>query len=72
MKRKNDILKENVFVNEYGVEIIKRLIKSYKVLSTGFEFDIEYIYIETIDGQSCCFKPFKKLANAEKFCKDLF
>lgn len=74
MKRVEEILKKKEEINEYGVKTIKQLIKSYKKLESGREFDIEYIYTNKYENNAFGgeYKSFKKLANAEKYVEGIF
>lgn len=74
MRKVEEILKRKEETNEYGVVKIKQLIKSYKKLESGKEFDIEYIYTNKYANSSFGgeYKSFKKLANAEKYVEGIF
>ena len=74
MKKIEEVLKRKEEINEYGVKRIKQLIKSYKKLESGREFDVEYIYTNKYENSAFGgeYKSFKKLANAEKYIEGIF
>lgn len=74
MKKIEEILKRKEETNEYGVTRVKQLVKSYKLLASGKEFDVEYIYTDKYTNTPFGgeYKSFKKLVNAEKYIEELF
>ena len=74
MEKVEEILKRKEETNKCGITRITQLVKIYKVLPSGKEFDVEYVYTSknansTFGGES---KSFKKLANAEKYVEGIF
>lgn len=67
--KKERIIKENIKINENGVEIKRQLIEVYFQFTTGKERTDYYYLTEKINEQQFGYTKFKRLANAEKFIK---
>lgn len=73
MKKVVEIVKEKEITNEYGAKKTHKLTKQYKLLNSGREFDTLYVYEMKYDnGVGGEYKTFKKLANALKYCENIF
>lgn len=69
--KKEKVLKELVFVNEYGVEYKKQLVEVYYKYSTGKEESKEFYLVQYVGGSQNFFRKFTKLGNANRLIEEI-